>query len=69
MKKQNKCNRFISNILNGMASVLVLDTGRDYQKPDRTGFYQDAKNLSNDAQQVARDLNKTISHYGQINCR
>lgn len=52
-----------------MASVLVLSPGSDYRKPDRTGFYRDAKNLQEDAQQVARDLNKKISHYGQIDYR
>jgi|GEM_PF-2383317 hypothetical protein len=69
MEKQNRRNRFISNFLEGMASVLVLSPGSDYRKPYRTGFYRDAKNLQEDAQQVARDLNKKISHYGQIDYR
>ena len=55
----------LKNIIDGMASVLVLYPENDYQRPDKLGFSQDAANLRADFNRVATDLRNTVLKHGE----
>lgn len=55
----------LKNFLKGAAEVLVLDTGSQYIRPSKKGFYNDVALLHGDARRVAADLNKVTKKHGK----
>ncbi|MBI4680408.1 MAG: hypothetical protein HY753_04160 [Nitrospirae bacterium] len=57
--------KYLKNLLQGISQVLILYPDDNYVHPSKGDFRNDNKVLRKDANQIAKDLNKTIQKYGQ----
>jgi hypothetical protein len=57
--------KHIKHIIEGARQVLVLMPAERYVIPSKSDFLRDVKVLRQDANQIARDINKTIKKHGK----
>jgi len=53
----------LKNFIDGVRQVLVLDTGAQYIRPSRSGFYRDVSLLQGDARKIAQDLSRVTKKH------